>query len=73
VLAPDLEARGWWDGSRFGVAAALEEAWASGAISQDLARIGISGGGRGGFERIVSSFFSVTARFRDRLDRHSSL
>ena len=56
MLAPDLEARGWWDGSRFGVAAALEEAWASGAISQDLARIGISGGGRGGFERIVSSF-----------------
>jgi TPR repeat protein len=61
VLAPDLEARGWWDGSRFGVAAALEEAWASGAISQDLARIGISGGGRGGFERIVSSASPISA------------
>jgi len=68
VLLPGLAAQPWWDPASFGVAARLEEAWASGAIQRDLERIGLNAGGsraadhaNAAFERIVSSGAPISA------------
>lgn len=68
VLLPGLAAQPWWDPASFGVAARLEEAWASGAIQRDLERIGLNAGGSSAvgenhavFERIVSSGAPISA------------
>ena len=59
VFTPGLASTPWWDADRFGISAALEAAWASGAIGADLRRLpfgGRAGGDLGGgdqFERIV--------------------
>ena len=45
VFHPQLAAHPWWDTSHFRVAAALEAAWASGAIGRDMLRLGIPTGG----------------------------
>ena len=39
VYLPGLEAAGWWDARRFEVCATLEAAWASGRLTEDMARI----------------------------------
>ena len=41
VFHPRLAAHPWWDSTLFPVSAALEAAWASGAIGHDMARLGI--------------------------------
>ncbi|KAL3916573.1 MAG: hypothetical protein SGPRY_006760 [Prymnesium sp.] len=58
VFDPTLRASPWWSGGDFDVASALEAAWASGTIADDLRRLGIGGeerAGGGRFERIVST------------------
>ena len=52
VFHPALTAVPWWDATDFGVSSALEAAWATGAIAEDLRRLGLSAaagaGGDGG-------------------------
>lgn len=47
VFWPALRSIPWWDATSFKVAAALEEAWGSGLIAEDLRRIGVSELGKG--------------------------
>ena len=41
VFWPELSSVAWWDASRFPVSTALRAAWASGAIAEDLERLGV--------------------------------
>jgi hypothetical protein len=43
VFWPELRSVPWWDASAFAVAGALEHAWASGGIADDLRRMGVVG------------------------------
>ena len=67
IYHPQLLAQPWWDATTFSVSAALEGAWASGAIATEVSALGIGAGGGFETERIVLSGEQVRAAADDDL------